>query len=60
MKSVFGNTIGEDIDYQHELNTQRWMETEDDVRFDEHHKMQNGGYIVKIENDDGKDDDLKS
>ena len=36
------------------------METEYDDRVEQFHKLQSGGYILKYENDEGRDDDKTS
>ena len=60
MNFLFGDTIRKKIDYQHELKTERLMETENDNKNEEYQKLKNGGFIVEIENDDGIDDDETS
>ena len=47
MICLFGDTIIKDIDFVRYFRAEGLMETEYDVRFEEHHNLQNGGCIVK-------------
>ena len=60
MNSLFVDTIMKDIDDKDEFKTERWIETGYDYEVEEYHKLQNGGCIVKLKNDEGRDDDETS
>ena len=45
MNSLFGDSNRKDINYNHEFNTERCMETEDDDRVEEYHNVKNGGFL---------------
>ena len=60
MNFLFGDTFRIDKDYKHDFKTGRWVKTEHDNRVEEHHKLHIGGYIVKLEKDEGLDDDKTS
>ena len=62
--SLLGVRTRKDIQYKHEFKTESRMEIEHDDRVEEYHKMQNGGYTVKLENieeiDDGDETSQKN
>ena len=60
MNSLCGVTVRKDIEYKHEFNTERWIETEDVDRIEVYHNLEKRGYIVKTKNNEGIDDDETS
>ena len=48
MISLFRYNIRKDIEYKHELKTERWMKTEYGDRLEDYHELQTGGFIVKL------------
>ena len=49
---LFDYTIKREIDFTHEFKSERWMRAEYVDRIEEDHKLQNGGYKAKTENEE--------
>ena len=57
MNSLYGVQIRKDIDESYSCKSEHWMQTEYDDNVLDYWKMSNGNYIVKIEKDEGLDDE---
>ena len=57
MSSSFSQRIRKDIEFKHEFKTEDYIKTEKDDTVEENHRLQNGGNFVRVENDEGNDND---
>ena len=60
MKSLFGDTLGKDVNSKHGIKTERWMWTKIDVGVIENYKLAIGGFIIQSKNDEAVEDDESS
>ena len=56
--SVYGVQIRKDIHHFYKGKPEHWMQTENDEDVLDYWKLPNGIYVVKMENDDGLDDNI--
>ena len=57
---LFGRCIEKKIDFKNDFKSDRRMETENDEGVEAYQKLEKGGFIVKLSNDEGIDDDETS
>ena len=59
MKSLYGEQIRKDIERSFHCKSELWMMTEYDERVLDYQKIKYCNYIVKLEDDEGLQDELK-
>ena len=47
MQAFYGQIVKNDLDFKQEGKTEKWMETQDDVRLGDYLKQQNGCFSLK-------------
>ena len=60
MNSLYGEQIRKDIEESYQCKSEMWMQTEYDERVLDYQKINYGNYIVKLEDDEGLQDELKN